>query len=150
MEGRRNGRISARLIMARGNIKNLGDWDGDGKPGGAKSPQPGDGTMADDNDKAEAKKVLLEQAKALDMDVDKRWSVETLAEKVMEAQDAARDNKRADFEAKANTWVVLLRAAFPVEDERHEIGETIKVTEAMADRWYAAGVALPGKAPQAD
>ncbi len=135
--------------MARGNIKNLGDWDGDGKPGGAKSPQPGDGTMADDN-KAEAKKVLLEQAKALGMEVDGRWSVERLAEEVMAAQEGQKDAKKADFEAKANTWVVLQRAAFPTEDERHEIGETIKVTEEMADRWYAAGVALPGKAPKAD
>jgi hypothetical protein len=106
--------------------------------------------MADDNGKAEARKVLLEQAKTLKLEVDGRWSVERLAEEVMAAQEGQKDAKKAEFVANANTWVVLQRAAFPVEDERHEIGETIKVTEAMADRWYAAGVALPGKAPKAD
>jgi biopolymer transport protein ExbB/TolQ len=98
-------------------------------------------------DTIEAEKVLLEQAKALDLKVDKRWSVDTLAEKVLEAQNEQRDAKAADFHAKADVWVKLLRAAFPVEDERYEIGATVKVTQDMADRWYAAGVAIPGKAP---
>jgi hypothetical protein len=44
-------------------------------------------------------------------------------------------------------WVYLLHDAWPVEDERHNAGETIEVTEAMADLWFEAGVARPGKAP---
>lgn len=105
--------------------------------------------MADDDnrDLAEAKKVLLGQAKELGLEVDGRWSVDTLAEKVLEAQEAQKAKKAADFKAEASVWVYLLRDAFPVEDEKHLTGETIAVTEAMAEYWYANGVARPGKAP---
>lgn len=106
--------------------------------------------MADENDKAEARKVLLGQAATLGLDVNKHWSTETLAEKVLEAQNAQREEKNAEFDAKATVWVYLLRAAFPKEDERHKIGETVLVTPELADRWYEAGVARPGKAPEAD
>lgn len=105
--------------------------------------------MADDDnrDLTEARKVLLGQAKELDLDVDGRWSVDTLAEKVLEAQEAQKAKKAANFKAEANVWVYLQRDAFPVEDEKHLAGETIAVTEAMAEYWYANGVARPGKAP---
>jgi hypothetical protein len=98
---------------------------------------------------AEAKKVLLSQADALGMEVDKRWSVDTLAEKVLEAQESAKDADLAAFAAAPKVWVFLLRDGWPVADERHNAGETIAVTQEIADKWYEAGVARPGKAPVA-
>jgi hypothetical protein len=106
--------------------------------------------MTDDRKLDEAKKVLLEQAKALDLKVDQRWSVDTLAEKVQEAQADASADKSAAIKAKADTWVTLLRDAFPVEDEKHLAGETIRVPKAMAEYWYENNVARPGKAPADD
>jgi len=103
--------------------------------------------MTDARELAEAKKVLTAQAKALGVEIDGRWSVDTLAEKVLEAQDAKRDADAADFIERATVWVLLLRDGFPVEDEKHLAGETILVTPEIAERWYEAGVARPGKAP---
>lgn len=101
--------------------------------------------MADDKklqgDPDEARKVLLEQAKALDLRVDARWSVETLAERVAEAQEAKAEADKAEFAAAKKTPVLLLRDAFPVEDEKHLAGETIDVPIEMARRWIEAGVA---------
>jgi len=92
-------------------------------------------------DTTEAKKVLLEQAKTLGMEVDGRWSVETLAENVLAAQDAAKQAEKDAFEAARKTPVLLLRDAWPVEDERHNAGETIDVPIEVAKKWIAAGVA---------
>lgn len=99
--------------------------------------------MADD----EPKLVLLAQAKALGMKIDARWSVDTLAENVLLAQEAATEAEKAAFDALPKVWVFLLRDGWPVADERHNAGETIAVTEAIAEKWYVAGVARPGKAP---
>lgn len=98
---------------------------------------------------AEAKKVLLEQAKALKLTVDPAWDVDDLALNVMEAQDKAKEADKAAFAAAPKVWVYLLRDGWPVEDERHNAGETIEVTPEIADKWYEAGVARPGKAPVA-
>lgn len=94
---------------------------------------------------AEAKKVLLEQAKALKLAVDPAWSVDDLALHVLEAQDKAKEAAKAEQAAASNVWVYLLRDGWPVEDEKHLAGETIKVTPEIADKWYEAGVARPGK-----
>lgn len=103
--------------------------------------------MADDF--KEERKVLLAQARVLGMDVDGRWSVETLAEKVAEAQEARREAETQATKAASDTWVFLLRDGFPVEDEKHLAGETICVPAYIAERWYEAGVARPGKEPAA-
>lgn len=107
--------------------------------------------MADDDtrDLAEPKKVLLDQAKALGLKVDARWSVDTLAERVLEAEEIAATEAKAEFNAAPKVWVFLLRDGWPVADERHNAGETIAVTQEIADKWYEAGVARPGKAPVA-
>lgn len=99
--------------------------------------------MADDETRnlADAKKVLLEQAGVLGLSVDKRWSVDTLAEKVLEAQEAATETAKVAFEAARKVPVLLKRDAWPVADERHNAGETIEVPVDMAKAWIAAGVA---------
>jgi hypothetical protein len=94
-----------------------------------------------ENDNKEARKVLLAQAKVLGMDVDGRWSVERLAEEVQSAQEAAAEAKKAEFAAAKKVPVLLKRAAWPQENERHEIGEVIEVPVEMAKRWISLGVA---------
>lgn len=91
----------------------------------------------------EAKKVLLEQAEVLRLTVDKRWSVDTLAARVLEAQEAKDAADKAEFAASAKENVVLLRDAWPVADEKHLAGETIAVPRDIATKWYVAGVARP-------
>ena len=94
-----------------------------------------------ENDNKEARKVLLAQAKVLGLDVDGRWSVERLAEEVQLAQEAAAEAKKAEFAAAKKVPVLLKRAAWPLENERHEIGEVIEVPVDMAKRWISLGVA---------
>lgn len=89
----------------------------------------------------EPKKVLLDQAKALDMKVDARWSVETLADKVREAQEAKAEADKAAFDAARKVPVLLLRDSWPVADERHYAGEIIEVPVEMAKHWIAHGSA---------
>lgn len=106
-------------------------------------------TNEDTRDTKEARKVLLAQAAAMKLEVDGRWSVETLAEKVLEAQESRKDAEKAEFAAAATVWIYLLRDGFPIEDEKHRAGETILITPELAERWYEAGVARPSKAPEA-
>jgi hypothetical protein len=103
--------------------------------------------MADDDkpDTTEARKVLLEQAAALNLKVHHKWSVDTLAERVLEAQEAAKVVEEAKFAEAPKVWVYLLRDAWPVEDKRHNTGETVAVPAELAERWYEAGVARPGR-----
>jgi len=103
--------------------------------------------MTDTRDTTEAMKVLKAQARALGMDIDGRWSVDTLAEKVAEAQEAKKEAEIASDMERSTVWVFLLRDGFPFEDVKRLAGETIQVTPEIAERWYEAGVARPGKAP---
>ena len=100
-----------------------------------------------DADNGEAKKTLLAQAETMGMKVNPNWKVETLAKKIAAAQEKNK-KKTADAVRKASdTWVLLLRDAYAVEDEKNLVGATIKVPADMARRWYKAGVAIPGDEP---
>lgn len=92
-------------------------------------------------DTEEAEKVLLGQAAVLGLAVDKRWSVETLALKVSQAQDAKIDADKAAFASTKKVTVLLLRDAFPQADEKHLAGTEVDVPVAMANQWIDAGVA---------
>lgn len=96
--------------------------------------------MSDDK---EAKKVLLGQAKALGMEVDGRWSVDTLAEKVLEAQEAKSAAEKQAIRDASDTAVYMIRDGFAVEDEKLRAGGTFNVPSEIAKRWYKAGVARP-------
>lgn len=103
-----------------------------------------------ENDTKEAHKVLLEQAKVLDLTVDKLWSTETLAEKVLEAQASAADREQAEFDAAKKTPVLLRKNAFPIAGTKALAGTVIEVPIALAKKWLAEGVAdradpLPGE-----
>lgn len=94
-----------------------------------------------ENDTKEAHKVLLEQAKVLDLTVDKRWSTETLAEKVLEAQENAAEREQAEFDAAKKTPVLLRKNAFPLAGQKAMAGTVVEVPIAMAKQWIAEGVA---------
>ena len=93
--------------------------------------------------KAEAKKTLLRQARELGLEVDKRWSVETLAEKVVEAQMDYAENEAQKVRDASDTWVYLLKGAWPTSEEKHLAGEVIKVPEEMAERWIENSACRP-------
>lgn len=91
-------------------------------------------------DNKEAKKVLLGQAKALELEVDGRWSVETLAEKVMEAQDALAEREAAAVRESADTWVYCIRDCWLATD-RHRAGSVIRAPKELYTNWKATGAA---------
>lgn len=95
------------------------------------------------SDNKDAVKVLRDQARSMGLEVDGRWSVETLAEKVQAAQQERSAKQAEEIRASSDTAVFLLRNAFPVEGEKHLKGETITVPAEMAKYWYRAGVARP-------
>ncbi len=97
----------------------------------------------DTRELADAIKILREQAATLDLTVDPEWDADTLAAKVLEAQEAKAEAERAVFDAAAKEKVFLLRDAWPVADEKHFAGETIEVPRDIAVKWYVAGVARP-------
>jgi hypothetical protein len=105
--------------------------------GGAPEPEP------DTRELDDAMKVLREQAATLDLTVDPAWDADTLAAKVLEAQEAKDAADKAAFDAAAKERVFLLRDAWPVADEKHLAGDTIEVPHDIAVKWYVAGVARP-------
>lgn len=90
-------------------------------------------------------KILKKQAKVLGMEVDGRWSVDTLAEKVAEAQEAKKEADADAIRDASDTWVFMIRDGFAVEDEKLRAGGTFKVPGDIAQRWYECGVARPGR-----
>jgi hypothetical protein len=90
-------------------------------------------------------KILKKQAKVLGMDVDGRWSVDTLAEKVADAQEAKKEADAQAIRDASDTWVFMIRDGFAVEDEKLKAGGTFLVPGDIAQRWYECGVARPGR-----
>ena len=88
----------------------------------------------------EAKKVLLGQARALGMEVDGRWSVETLAEKVAEALEAQADREDEAIKEAADTWVFCLRDCF-LGTEKHRAGTAVQAPKELYQNWKAVGAA---------
>lgn len=101
--------------------------------------------------RAEAKQNLLSQAAQLGLDADKRWSVETLAEKVAEAQVMQEHLQAEKIREASDTWVYLLKGAWPTSQQKHFAGEVIRVPEAMASQWVKSGacrLAMKDEIPQ--
>lgn len=94
---------------------------------------------------SELRNTLESRAASAGLKVDKRWSDETLAEKLVEFQESQKEAEAKAVEAASDTWVYLLRDAFPSEDVKCLVGQTIKVPAKVAEHWYEAGVARPGK-----
>lgn len=88
----------------------------------------------------EHKKVLLAQAKHLDMDVDGRWSVETLAEKVAEALESQTAREDEAIKEAADTWVFCIRDCF-LGTEKHRAGSVVKAPKELYHNWKVTGAA---------
>lgn len=103
--------------------------------------------MTDKNEAAEqaaregARKVLEAQAEAIGLEVDGRWSVETLSEKVAEAQAAREEADKQTYKAAKKTPVRLKRNAFPVAGVKALKGDVVEVPVDLAKKWIADGVA---------
>ncbi len=106
------------------------------------APEPEE-SEPDTRELDDAMKVLREQAATLDLTVDPEWDADTLAAKVLEAQEAKAAADKAAFASAAKEKVFLQRDAWPVADEKHFAGETIEVPHDIAVKWYVAGVARP-------
>lgn len=103
--------------------------------------------MADTDD---AVKVMIEQAATLGLKIDKRWSPETLAQKIVEAQDALISDEQRAFDAAPKTPVRLKKDAFLITDVRSRAGAVVGVPVEMARYMIDNGVAeradpLPGE-----
>jgi hypothetical protein len=88
----------------------------------------------------EAKKVLLAQARQLGMDIDGRWSVETLAEKVAEALEGQTERDDEAVKAAADTWIFCIRDCF-LGTEKHRAGSVIQAPKELYTNWKTTGAA---------
>jgi hypothetical protein len=93
--------------------------------------------MADDK---EAKKVLLGQAKALGLKIDARWSVDTLAEKVLEAQETLTEREDAAIRDASDTWVFCIRDCW-LGTEKQRANSVIKAPKELYNNWKVTGAA---------
>ena len=98
----------------------------------------------------ETKQVLIDQAKAMGMEIDRRWSLDTLAEKVAEQQAFNSELEADEVNGSCDTWVLMIRDGFITANDRARAGTVAKIPAAMADYWYEAGVCRPSKGPVAD
>ena len=94
--------------------------------------------MAEEN--KEARKTLLAQARVLGLDVDGRWSTETLAEKVSEALEGKEEADQRAIEAAADTWVYPIRDCF-LGTEKKPAGGAFKAPKELYLNWKANGAA---------
>lgn len=92
------------------------------------------------SDFKEERKTLLAQARALDMEVDGRWSVDTLAEKVAEAQERAQERQDEEIRKTSDTWVYCHRDCF-LGTEKNAAGTVIRAPKELYLRWKATGAA---------
>jgi hypothetical protein len=92
------------------------------------------------SDTAEAKKVLLAQARSLKMEIDGRWSVETLAEKVAEAQEELAEREQEAIVEASDTWVYCIRDCF-LGTEKNRAGSVIQAPKALYSKWKEVGAA---------
>lgn len=92
------------------------------------------------SDTSDAKKVLLAQARTLGLEVDGRWSVETLAEKVLEAQETLAEREAEAIKAASDTWVYPIRDCF-LGTEKRAAGKPFRAPKELYQNWKATGAA---------
>lgn len=94
--------------------------------------------MADDI--LSPRKVLLGQAAALGLKVDARWSVDTLAEKVQEAQESQEERANEAVREAADTWVFCIRDCW-LGTDKQKAGSVIQAPKELYASWKATGAA---------
>ena len=90
------------------------------------------------SDFAEPRKVLLAQARTLKMEVDGRWSTDTLAEKVLEAQEAHEQNEAQAILDASDTWVYAIRDCF-LGTEKKPATSVFMAPKQLYNNWKPAG-----------
>lgn len=93
-----------------------------------------------DTDVLSPEQVLAAQARALGIKVDKRWSVDTLAEKVAEAQIDAQAAEQDAVRKAADTWIYCIRDCF-VGTDKYPAGSVAKAPKDLYQRLKATGAA---------
>jgi hypothetical protein len=88
----------------------------------------------------QARKMLMDQAKVLRMKVDTSWDIETLAEMVADAHEAKSEADEQALRDTADTWVHCVRDCW-LGTERHNRGSVIKVPKELYASWKATGAA---------
>jgi hypothetical protein len=87
---------------------------------------------------SEEKKVLLAQARQIGLEVDGRWSVDTLAEKVQEAMETHAEAENEAIHAASDTWVYANRDCF-LGTEKKRAGSVFKAPKALHLNWKTTG-----------
>lgn len=88
----------------------------------------------------EAKKVLLARARQIGLEVDGRWSIDTLAEKVEEALEMREIDQNESILKSSDTWVYPTRDCF-LGTEKQLAGKAFKAPKALYSTWKEAGAA---------
>ena len=106
--------------------------------------------MADERDTSEAMSVLVSQAVTLGLTADPKWTVEQLAQKVLDAQLAQEARQNEEYQKAKKTRVLMKRDGFPLADMKVLAGQTCDIPIELAKRWLALGVCeradpLPGE-----
>jgi len=78
----------------------------------------------------EAKKVLLARARQAGLEVDGRWSIDTLAEKVEEALETSEADENDRLKSLSDTWVYPIRDCF-LGTEKMRAGVAFKAPKAL-------------------
>lgn len=86
------------------------------------------------------KKILLAQARAMGMEIDGRWSVDTLAEKVAEQQEINAEIEHEELLKSCDTWIYAIRDCF-VGTEKQLAGTAFQAPKALYARWKEVGAA---------
>lgn len=88
----------------------------------------------------EAKKVLLARARQIGLDIDGRWSIDTLAEKVEEALEMREIDQNESIIKASDTWVYPIRDCFLGTEKQHA-GTAFKAPKALYSNWKEVGAA---------
>lgn len=89
---------------------------------------------------AEIRKTLIAQAKVYGVDVDGRWSIETLAEKVQEAIETQEERANEAIQKASDTWVYAIRDCF-LGTEKQKAGTVFQAPKELYANWKAVGAA---------
>lgn len=84
------------------------------------------------------KRTLLERARQIGLEVDGRWSVDTLAEKVEEAIVNQEDVTNEKVRKSADTWVYAIRDCF-LGTKKMPAGSVFKAPKELHANWKANG-----------
>lgn len=96
--------------------------------------------MNDLTAKVEAKKVLMARARQINMEVDKRWSLETLSEKLELALLEHEEEEAEALRQSCDTWVYAIRDCF-IATEKMKTGSVFEAPKALYMAWKANGAA---------